>query len=162
MKVAVVGIGTAGSAAALLLARDGHDVEIFERVAAPSGVGAGILLQGLGQRVLDELGLADALESRSTPVRRIDARTKAGRRVLDFGYDDLVPGSYGWGVHRGTLFDLLYGAVQDRRDPDHDRPAGRWPEAISRRVATRRRHAGSWARSISSSARMVRDPASGA
>ena len=112
MRIAVVGIGTAGSAAALLLARDGHDVEIFERVAAPSGVGAGILLQGLGQRVLDELGLADALESRSTPVRRIDARTKAGRRVLDFGYDDLVPGSYGWGVHRGTLFDLLYGAVK--------------------------------------------------
>src|SRR5688500_18669303 len=91
MKIAVVGVGTAGSAAALLLARDGHDVEIFERVAVPSGVGAGILLQGLGQRVLDELGLADALESRSRPVRRIDARTKGGRRVLDFGYDDSCP-----------------------------------------------------------------------
>ena len=33
MKVAVVGCGTVGPAAALLLARDGHDLEIFERAA---------------------------------------------------------------------------------------------------------------------------------
>jgi 2-polyprenyl-6-methoxyphenol hydroxylase-like FAD-dependent oxidoreductase len=112
MKIAVVGIGTAGSAAALLLARDGHEVHIFERVSVPRGIGAGILLQGVGQRVLDELGLADELERLSTPVRRIDARTKGGRRVLDFGYDDVLPGAYGWGVHRGTLFELLCGAVR--------------------------------------------------
>jgi 2-polyprenyl-6-methoxyphenol hydroxylase-like FAD-dependent oxidoreductase len=31
--------------------------------------------------------------------------------VLDFGYDDVEPGAYGWGVHRGTLFDLLWDAV---------------------------------------------------
>jgi 2-polyprenyl-6-methoxyphenol hydroxylase-like FAD-dependent oxidoreductase len=95
----------------LLLARDGHDVEIFERVAEPSGVGAGILLQRLGQRVLADLGLADELENRSSPVRRVDARTTSGRRVLDFAYDEIVPGAYGWGVHRGTLFGLLWGAV---------------------------------------------------
>ena len=82
--------------------------------------------------------------------------------MLDFGYDDLVPGSYGWGVHRGTLFDLLYGAVQTAAIPTDDRPAGRWPEAIIATGGDSRRHAGSWARSISSSARMVRDPASGA
>lgn len=111
MRVAVVGCGTAGPAAALLLARDGHEVEIFERVAEPRGVGAGILLQRLGQRVLAELGLADELERRSSPVRRVDARTSSGRRVLDFAYDQVLPGAYGWGVHRGTLFELLWGAV---------------------------------------------------
>ena len=112
MRIAIVGCGTAGPAAALLLARDGHDVEIFERVLKPSGVGAGILLQRLGQRVLAELGLADELERRSSPVRRVDARTWSGRRVLDFAYEQVVPGAYGWGVHRGTLFDLLWTAVQ--------------------------------------------------
>jgi FAD-dependent urate hydroxylase len=111
MRVAIVGCGTAGPAAALLLARDGHEVEIFERVPEPRGVGAGILLQRLGQRVLAELGLADELESRSSPVRRVDARTPSGRRVLDFSYDKVVPGAYGWGVHRGTLFGLLWDAV---------------------------------------------------
>lgn len=111
MRVGVVGLGTAGPAIALLLARDGHDVRIIERAPTPSGIGAGIMLQGLGQRVLDRLGLGDELERRSTPVRRIDARTVGGRRVLDFGYDDVHPGTYGWGVHRGTLFELLCGAV---------------------------------------------------
>ena len=111
MRVAIVGCGTAGPAAALLLARDGHDVHIFERVAEPRGVGAGILLQRLGQRVLADLGLADELESRSSPVRRVDARTLSGRRVIDFAYDQVVPGAYGWGVHRGTLFELLWSAV---------------------------------------------------
>ena len=109
--MAIVGCGTAGPAAALLLARDGHQVELYERVAEPRGVGAGILLQRLGQRVLADLGLADELERRSSPVRRVDARTPSGRRVLDFSYDEVVPGAYGWGVHRGTLFELLWGAV---------------------------------------------------
>jgi 2-polyprenyl-6-methoxyphenol hydroxylase-like FAD-dependent oxidoreductase len=117
VKVAIVGCGTAGPAAALLLARDGHEVEIFERVAEPRGVGAGILLQRLGQRVLADLGLAAELERQSSPVRRVDARTLSGRRVLDFAYDEVVPGAYGWGVNRGTLFGLLWSAVQDAGIP---------------------------------------------
>ena len=112
MRVAVVGLGTAGAAAALLLARDGHDVRVIERVANPSGVGAGILLQAVGQEILADLGLFDELQRRSTPVRRIDARTKRGRRVLDFGYDDIGVEPYGLGVHRGVLFSLLDGAVR--------------------------------------------------
>lgn len=112
MKVAVVGLGTAGPAAALLLARDGHDVQIIERVSRPSGVGAGILLQGVGQAVLADLGLLDDLRRQSTPVRRIDARTQRGRRVLDFGYDDIGIEPHGLGVHRGVLFDLLAAAVR--------------------------------------------------
>ena len=111
MRVAVVGGGTAGASAALLLARDGHQVQVFERVAEPRGIGAGILLQPLGQQILLELGLADELERCSTPVRRIDARTATGRRVLDFGYDDVLRGTYGWGVSRAELFQLLWAAV---------------------------------------------------
>ncbi len=117
MKVAIVGLGTAGPAAALLLARDGHDVRIIERVSQPNGVGAGILLQGVGQAVLSELGLLEDLRRQSTPVRRIDARTRRGRRVLDFGYDDIGIEPYGLGVHRGTLFGLLDGAVRSAGIP---------------------------------------------
>lgn len=119
MKVAVVGCGTAGPAAALLLARDGHDVEILERVTDPRPVGAGILLQPVGQQVLASLGLAEDLERCSTPVRRIDGRSRSGRRVMDFGYDDLLPGVRGWGVNRGALFDLLWRAVHAAGIPVH-------------------------------------------
>lgn len=44
-QVAIVGYGTAGQAAALLLTREGHDVSVFERVADPGPVGAAFLLQ---------------------------------------------------------------------------------------------------------------------
>ncbi len=40
LDVAIVGAGTAGSAAALFLARAGHRVTVYERVAAPGPVGA--------------------------------------------------------------------------------------------------------------------------
>jgi 2-polyprenyl-6-methoxyphenol hydroxylase-like FAD-dependent oxidoreductase len=114
MRVAVVGCGIAGPAAALLLARDGHEVTIVERVADPQPVGAGILIQPLGQRILDELGLLDALAARSTAVRRFDGRTRTGRRVLDFGYEDAQAGrgSVGLGVHRAELFTILMAAVR--------------------------------------------------
>jgi 2-polyprenyl-6-methoxyphenol hydroxylase-like FAD-dependent oxidoreductase len=108
LRIGVVGGATAGAAAALLLARDGHDVTVFERVPSPSAVGAGILLQGVGQRVIAALGPGPELERCSSPVRRVEARTKSGRVVLDFGYADAAPDAVGWGVHRGTLFDLLW------------------------------------------------------
>jgi 2-polyprenyl-6-methoxyphenol hydroxylase-like FAD-dependent oxidoreductase len=110
MKVAVVGAGTAGLTTALLLAQDGHDVSIVERVADPRPIGAGILLQTLGQRILATLGLADALAACSTPVRRIDGRTLRGAAILHFGYADAPGAAVGLGVHRGDLFRLLWDA----------------------------------------------------
>ena len=161
MKVAVVGCGTIGPVAAMLLTRDGHDVTIFERVAEPTGVGAGILLQQLGQRVLAELGLADELERRSSPVRRVDARTPSGRKVLDFAFDDVVPGAYGWGVHRGALFDLLWGAVNRGRHPGPDRRRGRRARSERGWLAAPDGRRASSVRSTSSSPPTAPDPGSG-
>ena len=64
LSVAVVGCGTGGPAAALLLAAAGHQVEVFERVPEPSPVGAGVLLQPTGQAVLARLGLLEEVEAR--------------------------------------------------------------------------------------------------
>jgi 2-polyprenyl-6-methoxyphenol hydroxylase-like FAD-dependent oxidoreductase len=111
MRIAIVGSGVGGAATALFLARDGHDVEIFERVTDPRPVGAGILLQPLGQRILGQLGLAEALAACSTPVRSIEGRTSGGRIVLDFGYRDARVPDVGLGVHRFELFRLLWGAL---------------------------------------------------
>ena len=86
----VVGAGPGGSVAAILLARSGWDVTVLERVAAPTAVGAGILLQPNGLAVLYGLGLRDTLRDRAHEIRSGAIRTHHGRvllrtRVPDFG-----------------------------------------------------------------------------
>ena len=108
LRIAVVGCGTAGPAAALLLARAGHDVEVLERVPDPSPVGAGLLLQPTGMAVLRELGLLDAVERRGARVDRLHGETDAGRVVMDIAYATLKPGLHGLGLHRGALFEALF------------------------------------------------------
>ncbi|MCW2758918.1 MAG: Oxidoreductase [Nocardioidaceae bacterium] len=111
LRVAVVGLGSAGPAVALLLASDGHDVTVLEREADPGPVGAGIWLQHLGQQVLDRLGLLDDLRAVSREVSRVHGLTVGGRTVMDFSYA-AVPGAVAaLGVHRGTLFGLLHRAL---------------------------------------------------
>lgn len=111
MRVAVVGLGMAGSTAALLLHRAGHEVTVLEREDDPRPVGAGIWLQDMGQQVLDRLGLLDELRSVSRAVSRVEITTRSGRRLIDLGYADAPGTSPALGVHRGSLFTLLHAAV---------------------------------------------------
>jgi hypothetical protein len=67
MRIAVVGSGTAGPAAAILLARQGHQVTLMERAPRRLPVGAGFLLQPTGWSVLRELGLEEILRAQTTP-----------------------------------------------------------------------------------------------
>ncbi len=120
MKVAVIGLGTGGPAAALFLARQGHDVAIFERVNDPGPVGAGLLLQPTGMAVLARLGLLDGILARSARIERLHGVTTYGRKVIDLAYADLRPGLFGLGVHRGTLFQALEDAVHAAGIPVHE------------------------------------------
>ena len=70
-RIAVVGAGIAGTAAALSLARAGHRVELFERAPVLGPVGAGLLLQPSGQAVLRDLGLLPAVTNRSEPIAEL-------------------------------------------------------------------------------------------
>lgn len=115
LEVGVVGCGVAGQAAAILLARQGHRVTVFERFAEPRPVGAGLLLQPTGLAVLDALGLGEAARSKGARVRGLQARTASGRAVLDLDYADLHPAAHGLGIRRSDLFDLLHGALTASR-----------------------------------------------
>ena len=117
MRVGIVGLGTAGAALACLLSDRGHDVTVLEQAADPRPVGAGIWLQALGQEVLEQLDLLADLRAPSRAVSRVEMVGRAGRPLLDIGYDAL-PGSVpALGVHRGTLFGLLFDAVRARGVP---------------------------------------------
>lgn len=112
LDVGVIGAGTAGAAAALFLSGQGHKVTVYERVPDPKPVGAGILLQPTGQAVLRRLGLAEAVIARAAPVESLRCQTVRGRTVFTLRYDRAPGNHQGRGLHRGVLFEALYGAVK--------------------------------------------------
>jgi 2-polyprenyl-6-methoxyphenol hydroxylase-like FAD-dependent oxidoreductase len=111
LDIAVVGCGVAGQAASILLADAGHQVAIFERFAEPRPIGAGLLLQPTGLAVLRALGLADEAVARGARIGGLESKTHRGRSVLDLRYADLHPKTFGLGIHRSALFDLLHGRL---------------------------------------------------
>lgn len=115
LHIAIIGYGTAGQTAALLLARDGHRVEVFERAAELGPVGAGFLLQPTGLQVLWELGLLESALAHGRRVHRLHGETPCGRAVMDMRYAGLGGNLFGLGMQRGALFTLLADAWPDAR-----------------------------------------------
>jgi 2-polyprenyl-6-methoxyphenol hydroxylase-like FAD-dependent oxidoreductase len=113
VRVGVVGCGTAGAAAAILLARAGNEVTVLERVPEPKAVGAGIIVQPTGQAVLARLGLLDQVVAKGARLERLYLRTVKGRTLADLRYAAIDPAWYGLGIHRGALFEALYGAARE-------------------------------------------------
>jgi 2-polyprenyl-6-methoxyphenol hydroxylase-like FAD-dependent oxidoreductase len=113
-RIAIVGYGSAGQASAVLLARDGHEVTVFERVPQPGPVGAGFLLQPSGLQVLWRMGLLDPVLRHGARVDRLFGDTPSGRAVMDMRYAGLGARLYGVGLQRGALFSILDAAWSDR------------------------------------------------
>ncbi|KPN21414.1 oxidoreductase [Xanthomonas sp. Mitacek01] len=114
LRIAIVGYGTAGQAAAVLLARDGHRIDVFERAPEPGPVGAGFLLQPSGLQVLWRMGLLAQVLAHGARVDRLYGETPCGRAVMDMRYAGLDARLYGVGLQRGALFSILDAA----RDAD--------------------------------------------
>jgi 2-polyprenyl-6-methoxyphenol hydroxylase-like FAD-dependent oxidoreductase len=106
-KIAITGAGIGGLAAAALLARDGHDISLFERFPAPKPVGSGLVIQPVGLAVLDALGAGDEARGLGAPLTRMLGHS--GRRIaLDVSYR---PGQPGLAMHRAALFHCLWQAA---------------------------------------------------
>jgi 2-polyprenyl-6-methoxyphenol hydroxylase-like FAD-dependent oxidoreductase len=112
VRVAVVGCGIGGMAAAVLLARAGHSVTIFEEFETPRPIGAGLTLQPSGLAALRALGLEDAILDCGARLRQLYGDTPRGRAVMDLHYSDHRPDTFGVGIQRGALFQLLYDATR--------------------------------------------------
>lgn len=112
LAIGIAGCGPAGLAAALLLARDGHRVTLFERFDTPKPIGSGLMLQPTGWAVLRELGLAEAMAAHGARVERLLGCTREDRVVLDVRYRAMRGSRFGLGIHRASLFALLFDAVE--------------------------------------------------
>jgi 2-polyprenyl-6-methoxyphenol hydroxylase-like FAD-dependent oxidoreductase len=109
----VIGGGIGGTAAALLLARAGLGVTLFERVAEPAAVGGGLLLQPNGLAVLYALGLRDRLAARGSTVTEATIRDVSDRALLSAPIVDFGEGlDHALVVRRGDLFTALLDAAR--------------------------------------------------
>ena len=113
LHIAIAGAGTTGLALSGFLRRGGHRVTLFERFKKPEPLGAGLLIQPTGLAVLARLGLDQKLIAQSAPIRRLDGRTHTGRVIFDLTYNHLGPHLFGLGVHRASLFQVLYDNALD-------------------------------------------------
>ncbi|MFG6469182.1 FAD-dependent oxidoreductase [Roseateles sp. BYS87W] len=111
-SIAIVGAGVAGAAAAVRLAERGVAVTLYEAVHEPKPIGAGLLLQPTGQRVLAAMGLLDEALALGIRVDRLFGDTPSGRTVLDMSYRRFHPEAYGLGLQRGALMGLLWRRVR--------------------------------------------------
>lgn len=113
LTVAIAGAGVAGAAAAIRLAERGLAVTLYEAVTEPRPIGAGLLLQPTGQRVLAAMGLLDEALALGVRVDRLFGDTPSGRAVLDMSYRRFHPEAYGLGIQRGALMGLLWKRLRE-------------------------------------------------
>lgn len=117
-RIAIVGGGIGGLAAALACARDGHRIELFERASVFAELGAGIQLGPNVVKILDSWGLHQAVaEVAAFPerlqVRRADTGSELGvlrlgaRAVQRYGANYLT-------IHRADMHAVLLDAVRKR------------------------------------------------
>lgn len=110
-NIAVAGAGIGGLAAAAFLAQDGHTVTVFDQFEAPAPVGSGLVMQPIGQMVLDALGVGDRTMGYGNKIHdMIGIEATSGRKVLNVTYDK-NQARFGLAMHRASLFDCVHHAA---------------------------------------------------
>ncbi|EXB45855.1 FAD-dependent oxidoreductase [Acinetobacter sp. 1000160] len=104
---AIIGAGTAGLASAILLAREGHHVTLFEQVETLSPVGAGLLLQPAGLAVFEHLGVLEHALQLGARVTGLEGQLADKRLLVNSHYHQAGNNLYGLGIHRATLCHVL-------------------------------------------------------
>lgn len=110
-RIAVIGSGIGGLTAAIALRARGLEVDIYEQASALSEVGAGISVGGNGARVLDGLGMGDALRDvAAIPARIQFHHWRTGSLFYEHPMGDYYTNRYGkpfMTLHRADLAQVL-------------------------------------------------------
>ena len=114
-RIVIAGGGIGGIAAALMLARDGHDVLVLEQAAHIEEVGAGLQLAPNITRMLDDLGILDILLPHAVLPDRLvfrNAQTSEELTYLDLADVAKRYGSLYIVIHRADLLASLLAAAR--------------------------------------------------
>jgi 2-polyprenyl-6-methoxyphenol hydroxylase-like FAD-dependent oxidoreductase len=114
-SIAIVGTGVGGLAAAALLADQGHAITLYDQFDKPGLVGSGLVIQPVGQAVLDRIGAGDVARNLGAKIgRMVGQEVCRGRTVLDVLYDRNGGDRFGLAIHRASLFHALYQSATAR------------------------------------------------
>jgi 2-polyprenyl-6-methoxyphenol hydroxylase-like FAD-dependent oxidoreductase len=112
LPISIIGAGFAGLAAATLLARAGHRVTVFDQFETPQSFGAGILIQPIGLAALRVIGVRDEVVAAGARINQLYGVTPRGKPVIRLRYRDWRDDAFGLGLHRGSLFRVLWRAAE--------------------------------------------------
>lgn len=112
IDIAIVGAGVTGLSCAMMLARLGHRVAVYERFRTANVVGSGLMLQPTGLLALERMGLRAPLEALGHRIDRIHGVTAQGATIFDIAYGDLDRSVHGLAVHRGALQSALWSGFE--------------------------------------------------
>ena len=112
LDIAIVGAGITGLSCAMMLARLGHRVAVYERFRTANVVGSGLMLQPTGLLALERMGLRAPLEALGHRIDRIHGVTAQGATIFDIAYGDLDRSVHGLAVHRGALQGALWSGFE--------------------------------------------------
>jgi 2-polyprenyl-6-methoxyphenol hydroxylase-like FAD-dependent oxidoreductase len=116
-SIAICGAGIGGLTAGIALRQRGFDVRVFERAPKLEPVGAGITVQVNAMRVMQRLGVADAIAAAGAPVDSGAIRRSDGKVLRAMNQLELVR-EYGApfiAIHRSRLQDVLLTALGAER-----------------------------------------------
>src|SRR6478736_5513619 len=115
-RIALIGGGIGGLAAAIALRQRGFEPVVFEQADRLKEVGAGIQITPNATRVLRALGLEDAVAKRGfEPGFMLTRDMKSGRVLFRTQAKGAMAEKYdaGWfQIHRADLLDILTGALK--------------------------------------------------
>ena len=111
MHIAIAGGGIGGLTSALALSRRGQDVELFEQADAFGEVGAGLQLSPNAMRILNALGVGDAVAARACRPVALEMRWGgSGGRIFSIPAGDGMLVKFGapyLHCHRADLLQAL-------------------------------------------------------
>jgi salicylate hydroxylase len=107
LRIAIVGGGIGGMAAANALLQRGMQVRVYEQAAALTEVGAGVALQPNGIRALRRLGFGDALARFGARVSDARFYRSDGSPVAPIWPAELAGHIEYYGMHRADLLGML-------------------------------------------------------